>query len=79
MNTLLRLKSQNSTIRTQNNEYCVKILHYCFSVMNTKLLAKEKNMATIKKQKQKKHKKNRVSSAPKGRTKQQSGGSCSFY
>ena len=47
--------------------------------MNTKLLAKEKNMATIKKQKQKKHKKNRVSSAPKGRTKQQSGGSCSFY
>ena len=78
MNTLLRLKSQNSTIRTQNNEYCVKILHYCFSVMNTKLLAKEKNMATIKKNK-KKHKKKRVSSAPKGRTKQQSGGSCSFY
>jgi hypothetical protein len=47
--------------------------------MNTKLLAKEKNMATIKKTKTKKTQKKRVSSAPKGRTKQQSGGSCSFY
>jgi predicted Ser/Thr protein kinase len=33
--------------------------------MNTKLLAKEKNMATIKKQKQKKHKKNVCRLPPK--------------